>query len=218
MPWSRRASAGNSRERTSPSLTRWPRIEFLDRLEPAAELIGAVNCVIGDGTKLVGENTDGKGFLQSLKAIADPTGKDVVLLGAGGAARAIGVELVLAGVAKITVVNRSAERGQKLVAMLQEKAKVAAEYAAWEGEYVVPSTVQLLVQATSIGLNDPEARVPVSFKEVSKGLVAADVVFNPPDTRFLAEAKRAGAKTLDGLGMIVNQGAIAFRLWTGVEA
>jgi shikimate dehydrogenase len=192
-------------------------IEFLDRLQPAAELIGAVNCILRDGSKLVGENTDGKGFLESLKSVTDPTGKDVVLLGAGGAARAIGVELALAGVAKITVVNRTAERGQKLAAMLTEKTKVTAEYAPWEGEYVVPASAQLLVQATSIGLNDPDARVPVSFAEATKGLVAADVVFNPPDTRFLAEAKRAGAKTLDGLGMIVNQGAIAFRLWTGVE-
>ena len=192
-------------------------VEFLDRLSDAARLMGAVNCIIREGRELVGENTDGKGFLESLRSAIDPAGKRVVLFGAGGAARAIGVELALAGAAAITVVNRSADRGEELAALLNENTKTPASYAAWEGEFPLPPDCELAVNATSIGLNDPEARVPVDFGAAAPGLVAADVIASPPDTRFLAEAKARGAKTLDGLGMIVNQGAIAFRLWTGID-
>lgn len=192
-------------------------LEFLDRLSDAAALMGAVNCIIRKERELVGENTDGKGFMQSLRTLVDPAGKRVVLLGAGGAARAIGVELALAGAAAITVVNRTPERGQSLVDLLNEKTKTPATFAPWEGEYDVPADSEVLVNATSIGLNDPDARVPVRLAVASPGLVVADVIASPPDTRFLAEAKARGAKTLDGLGMIVNQGAIAFRLWTGAD-
>jgi shikimate dehydrogenase len=192
-------------------------LEHLDRLSDAAALMGAVNCIIREERELVGENTDGKGFMQSLTGIVDPAGKRVVLLGAGGAARAIGVELALAGAAAITVVNRTAERGQELVDLLNQKTKTPATLTVWENEYEIPAEAELLVNATSIGLNDPEAPVPVRFGSAVTGLVVADVIASPPDTRFLQEAKTRGAKTLDGLGMIVNQGAIAFRLWTGIE-
>ncbi len=192
-------------------------IEHLDRLSDAAALMGAVNCIIREGRELVGENTDGKGFMQSLRGVVDPAGKRVVLLGAGGAARAIGVELALAGAAAITIVNRSAERGQQLVDLLNAKTQTPATLSVWEGEYEVPAETEVLVNATSIGLNDPDARVPVDFGAAPAGLVVADVIASPPDTRFLEEAKAHGAKTLDGLDMIVNQGAIAFRLWTSIE-
>lgn len=192
-------------------------LEHLDRLSDAAALMGAVNCIVREERELVGENTDGKGFMQSLAGIVDPAGKRVVLLGAGGAARAIGIELALAGAAAITVVNRTAERGQELVDLLNQKTKTPATLTLWEDEYEIPAETEVLVNATSIGLNDPEARVPVRFGSAATGLVVADVIASPPDTRFLQEAKARGAKTLDGLGMIVNQGAIAFRLWTGIE-
>lgn len=192
-------------------------LEHLDRLSDAAALMGAVNCIVREGRELIGENTDGKGFMQSLRGVVDPAGKRVVLLGAGGAARAIGVELALAGAAALTVVNRTAERGQELVDLLNEKTQTPATLTVWEDEYEVPAETEVLVNATSIGLNDPEARVPVCWDAAAAELVAADVIASPPDTRFLQEARTHGAKTLDGLGMIVNQGAIAFRLWTGIE-
>ncbi|HVX60836.1 MAG TPA: shikimate dehydrogenase [Pirellulales bacterium] len=192
-------------------------LDHLDRLSDAAALMGAVNCIVREGRELVGENTDGKGFMQSLRGVVDPAGKRVVLLGAGGAARAIGVELALAGAAALTVVNRTAERGQELVDLLNEKTQTPATLAVWEDEYEIPAETEVLVNATSIGLNDPEARVPVCWGAAAAELVAADVIASPPDTRFLQEARTHGAKTLDGLGMIVNQGAIAFRLWTGIE-
>ena len=165
-------------------------MEFLDRLSDAAATIGAVNCIIREGGELVGENTDGKGFLQSLCGVTDPAGKKVVLLGSGGAARAIGVEMALAGAAEITVVNRSRERGQALVDNLNQKTSMPATLVAWEGDYQVPAETGVLINATSIGLNDGGARVPVILDATTSALVVADVVFSPPDTRLFARGPR----------------------------
>lgn len=192
-------------------------VEHLDRLSDSAAMMGAVNCIVREDHRLVGENTDGKGFMKSLATVADPAGKRIVLFGAGGAARAIGIELALAGAAGITVVNRTPERGQELVDLLTAKTQTAAALAVWSGDFALPADVEITVNATSIGMNDPEARLPVDFRAAAKSLVAADVVASPPDTRFLDEARRHGATTLDGLGMIVHQAAIAFRLWTGID-
>src|SRR5690606_6089581 len=140
-------------------------------------LMGAVNCVVREGDELVGDNTDGKGFLQSLRELIDPAGKRIVVLGAGGAARAITVELALAGAASIQIVNRNAERGQALASMLSEKTTTAASYVPWEGEYAVNDQTDVLINATSIGLNDADARVAVNFASALPELIVADVVF-----------------------------------------
>jgi shikimate dehydrogenase len=193
-------------------------IEFLDRLSDAAATIGAVNCIIREGRVLLGENTDGKGFLQALRGVTDPSGKSVVILGSGGAARAIGVEMALAGAAEITVVNRSRERGQALVDNLNQKTSTPARLVSWEGDFQVPPETGVLINATSIGLNDGDAHVPARLDAVTNALVVADVIASPPDTRFLREARGHGCKTVDGLGMIVNQAVIGFKCWTGIEA
>jgi shikimate dehydrogenase len=191
-------------------------VEHLDRLSRAATLIGAVNTVVREGDELVGENTDGAGFLAALRRRRDPAGARVVLLGAGGAARAIGVELALAGAAAITVVNRGPERGAELGALLGAHAEVRVEELA-DG-FRVPADADLVVNATSIGLYpDVDAEVPLDLAEVAGRALVADVVPNPPETRFLREAAAAGCETLDGLEMLVEQGRIGFRLWTGVE-
>ncbi len=193
-------------------------IEFLDQLSDAAAKIGAVNCIIRDGQTLLGENTDGKGFLQALRGVTDPRGKKVVVLGSGGAARAIAVEMALAGAAEITIVNRNPERGQALVGNLNQKTSTPATLVLWEGEYQVASETNVLINATSIGLNDGEARVPARLDAANDALVVADVIASPPDTRFLREARDRGCKTVDGLGMIVNQAVIGFKFWTGIDA
>jgi shikimate dehydrogenase len=192
-------------------------IQHLDRLTDAARLMGAVNCINREGRELVGENTDGKGFVESLRTVTDPAGKRVVLLGAGGAARAIGVELGLAGAAEITVVNRTPERGEELVRVLSQDVKVTASFVPWEGDYEAPEGTEVLINATSIGLFDADARVPVASSSFREGLVVADVVFNPPETRLLESARKRGCTVLDGLGMLVNQGVIGFRIWTGIS-
>lgn len=191
-------------------------IPLLDGLSPAAEMMQAVNCVHREGNKLLGENTDGKGFLQSLKTLTEPAGKRVVILGAGGAARAIAVELALAGVAALTIVNRSQPRGQELVDLLTQKTTAPAQLVSWQGEFSLPADADLVINATSIGLNDGNARVPVAADSWKKEMIAADVIFNPPQTKFLREAAQHGCRTLDGLGMLVNQAVISFQIWTGV--
>lgn len=195
-------------------------IQYLDDLSPEAELMGAVNTVVREGDRLIGNNTDGKGFLWSLEGAGiAPEGKRVVFLGAGGAARAMSVELALAGAAHITIVNRTPERGRELVSLLNERTPVQAEFVAWSGAYAIPEGADILVNATSIGLFPNVSDVPaVAFDSIRPGLVVCDVIPNPPHTVFLQEAEARGAQTLDGLGMLVGQGAIGFEMWTGVEA
>lgn len=192
-------------------------IQYLDGTSEAAGLMGAVNCIDRDGDRLIGENTDGKGFVQSLRGVTDPAGKRVAILGAGGAARAIAVEIALAGAAEITIVNRTPQRGQELVDLLKDKLKLASTLAVWEDDYDVPEGTDVLINATSIGLFDPEARVPINLDTLKPPLVVADVVFNPPETRLLRDAKERGCTPLDGLGMLVNQAVIAFKIWTGID-
>jgi shikimate dehydrogenase len=179
--------------------------------------MGAVNCVNRVGEKLVGENTDGKGFVQSLRETGDPAGKKVVVLGAGGAARAIAVELGLAGVSDITIVNRHAPRGEELVGVLRDRVKVQAQFAPWLGDYELPAETDLLINATSIGLGDSTARVPIVASSLRPEMIVADVVFNPPETWLIRTAAEHRCRTLDGLGMLVNQAVIGFKIWTGIE-
>ena len=192
-------------------------IPYLDELSEAATLMGAVNCVNRVGERLVGENTDGKGFVQSLRQVTDPAGKRVVILGAGGAARAIAVELGLSGAAEVVIVNRTAERGQTLVELLNERVKVAARLVHLSSDYALEDSAEIVINATSIGLGDAEARVPLQLDSLRSGVIVADVIFNPPRTRLIRDAAARGCTTLDGLGMLVNQGVIGFKIWTGVD-
>ncbi len=191
-------------------------IEHLDGLGESAALIGAVNCAVERDGRWIGENTDGQGFLESLRTVVDPAGKALVILGAGGAARAIAVEAALAGAASITVVNRGRERGEELAALLSDHAQ--AVFAPWAGDDVVPEGTDILVNATSIGLfPDVDARLPLDPGSLRPGMVVADVIPNPPRTRLIRDAEARGCTVLDGLGMLVNQGVIGIRHWTGLD-
>ena len=193
-------------------------IPHLDRLGESAALMGAVNCIVRRGDELVGENTDGKGFLASLRELVDPRGKEVAILGAGGAARAIAVELALAGAARVTIVNRSRERGEALVRLLRERVQVAADFVPWSGDWRIPRSTAVLVQATSIGLYpEVDERVPLELSTLRPEIVVADVIPNPPATRLVRDARARGCKVIDGLGMLVQQGVIGFEYWTGIR-
>lgn len=191
-------------------------VPLLDELTPAAKAIGAVNCVVRRGDRLVGENTDGKGFLQSVKEYGPVQGKRAVLLGAGGAARAIGVELLRAGARSVIVVNRGEARGRELAAVLDAVEPGRSSFVPWRGDYAVPAGTELVVNATSIGLYpEVEARVPLDVETLAPGTLVCDVIPNPPRTRLVRDAEARGCVTLDGLGMLVNQGVIGVQLWTG---
>jgi len=196
-------------------------LKYLDEVAEDARLMGAVNTVRRAGDKLIGENTDGKGFLRSLRedAKVDPSDKRVVVLGAGGAARAITVELSLAGAVQITVVNRSEGRGQALVELLNDKTPTTAKFVLWDSSYALPAETNVLVNATSIGLfPDVTAKPDLNYDSISADMTVCDVIPNPPQTPFLKEAAARRATTLDGLGMLVYQGAIGFKMWTGLDA
>ncbi len=196
-------------------------IEHLDGLGESAELMGAVNCVVERDGKLIGENTDGKGFVSSFKELADPAGKSMVLFGAGGAARAIGVEMALAGVKKIIIVNRGVERGRDLETLFSGKLNdvvggdLEVEFVLLDGKYDIPAGTGIVVNATSIGLfPDVDARVPLNVDTLTAEMIVADVIPNPPKTHLVKDATERGCKVIDGLGMLVAQGVIGIEFWT----
>ena len=194
-------------------------IEHLDGLGDSAEVIGAVNCVVRRDGRVIGENTDGQGFLTSLRTVVDPAGTSMVVLGAGGAARAIAVETALAGASSITVVNRDRPRGDELVSLLRDRTPAAAQFVPWDGTYRVPETADIVVNATSVGLfPDVDARLDVDPATLVACMTVADVIPNPPITRFLHDAQARGCTVLDGTGMLVNQGVLSIRHWTGIDA
>ena len=193
-------------------------IEYLDDLGESASLMGAVNCVVRRDGKWIGENTDGKGFVSSLQELTDPKGKKVVIFGAGGAARAISVEVALAGASQITIVNRSSERGEELTTLLQEKLPCATSFSPWESTYSIPAETDVVINATSIGLfPDVDARINFDPDTLLPNMVVADVIPNPPSTNLVKDARAKGCPVIDGLGMLVNQGVIGIRHWTGID-
>jgi shikimate dehydrogenase len=193
-------------------------IPHLDGLGESAAIMGAVNCAVNRDGRFIGENTDGKGFLKSLQEVVSPHTKSIVLFGAGGAARAIGVELALAGASTITVVNRDQPRGTALAGLLNEKTGAKARFAPWAGAYAIPAGTNIVVNATSIGLEDGEAALALDLASLAPGMVVADVIVNPPRTRLIRDAEARGCTVIDGLGMLVNQGVISIKYWTGVDA
>lgn len=193
---------------------------LMDELSPAAEIIGAINLVVNRDGRLWGENTDGKGLLASFQSEGvGVEGKNIMVLGAGGASRAICVECALAGARKITVANIVREQGAELVELIRRRTSAQGEFVFWDGPVTVPEDTDILINATSVGLFPNVHEKPdVDYDSIRPGMVVSDVIFNDPRTLFLGEAKKRGAKTVNGLGMLVNQAALNFEIWTGVQA
>ena len=191
---------------------------MLDEIGQSASIIGAVNCVVNRSGKLIGENTDGKGFLQSFTQVVDPAGKTILIFGAGGAARAIAVELALVKAKQIIIVNRGSERGIDLVNNVKNQTGVQAHFLPWESNFSIPEGVDAVVNATTIGMDQYEGKVlDLNFDSITSNMVVCDVIINPPNTDLLAQAAKRGAKTIDGLGMLVYQGVIGIKYWTGLD-
>lgn len=196
-------------------------LPLLDEIAPDAKMIGAVNTVRRAGNKLIGENTDGKGFLRGVREDAgvNPRGKHVLVMGAGGAARAICVELGLAGAADILLLNRGVERGQEVANEVHASTGVPVKFIHWHSTLHIPAEIDILVNATSIGLYpDVDAMPDVSLDRMKATALVCDVIPNPPTTPFIKAATARGLRVLDGLSMLVYQGAIGFKMWTGHDA
>ena len=193
-------------------------IQYLDELSESARLIGAVNTIVNNDGRIFGENTDGKGFMESLRANGvDPRGKKIVILGAGGAARAISVELSLAGAGSITIVNRPEDEvlAKSLMELLKKIAK-KSDFVTWDHTYSVPADTEILVNATPIGLYPNVDDIPnIDLGTILPSMFVQDVIPNPAVTPFLRAAAARGARWNTGTGMLINQAAINIELWTG---
>ena len=194
-------------------------IPMLDGLGESASIMGAVNCVVNRDGKLIGENTDGKGFLTAFSEVLSPEGKTICIFGAGGAARAIAVELALVKAKKIIVVNRNIERGEDLVDTIRTRTSATAEFIQWTPKFSIPTEVDAIVNATTIGMEQFEGKeLDIDFNSIRSGMVVSDVIVNPPNTHLLQQAAKRGAVTIDGVGMLVYQGIIGIKYWTGLDS
>ena len=182
----------------------------LDRLTSTAERLGAVNTIARVGSELVGDNTDGPGFLDALRLDEgfDPHGKRSLVVGAGGAARAVVLALADGGAADIVVVNRTAERGEAAAALAGAIGRT--------GKAEEVSSADLVVNATPLGMG-ASTETPFDTSDLGPGQLVVDLVYHPPVTPLLAAARASGAVAVNGLGMLIHQAAHAFRLWTGQE-
>ena len=198
-------------------------ISYLDELAELAARIKAVNTVVNDEGKLKGHNTDAEGFITGLRKEGefDPKGKRAALLGAGGAARAVGFSLIEAGIAHLSILNRTLERAEALAVDLQHWGScVKAEPWTERALRRTLADCDLIVNCTSVGMKDSqtEGQSPLEGNLIPRNALVYDLVYNPVETPLLAAAKKAGARAVAGLAMLVYQGAKAFELWTGREA
>src|SRR2546423_886792 len=193
-------------------------LPYLDEIDSNARAVGAVNTVHNDGGRLVGYNTDGEGFIGPLKAKGfDPAGKRAVVLGAGGAARSVVFRLAREGAA-VSIVNRTAARAEALAEDVRHAVRDARvdllnpDDTAGLTESL--SGAELLVNTTSVGMHPhDEVSPPIPPAALHSRLLVYDLIYNPAETRLLKAAREAGADTLNGVGMLVCQGAAAFRIW-----
>jgi len=198
-------------------------IKYLDRLSPEAELIGAVNTIHNTGSELIGYNTDGRGFVAALRqeAQVEPDGQRVVVLGAGGAARAVAIQLALAGVQQIIIICQELTEGTQIAHTINHKVGCCHACALrWTADNISEALAQagILINATPVGMIPYPDNSPVPASYLHKHLLVCDLVYNPRETQLLQAAQANGARTLSGLGMLVHQGALAFTIWTGRQA
>ena len=190
-------------------------IPFLDKLDPMAEKMGAVNTVVrNESDELVGYNTDGLGFVRSLEEEIGTNEKNsaILVIGAGGAARGIAHALVKNWYKNITIANRTIEKAQLLTEEIGYGDAIGLE----EAENRL-NQYRIIIQTTSAGMKTGEIDLPISLDNLQGGAIAADIVYNPIATPFLNIASAKGLKTVNGVGMFVHQGALAFNYWTGIQ-
>lgn len=195
-------------------------MEHLDNLSPIAKNIGAVNTICIENGFTTGHNTDGEGFTRSLEDTAEilTRQKTFFIIGCGGAARAIAMTLAFKGAKKIYLSNRTSEKATLLAAEINDKIGPCAEavlHQDQQGPLLKSSDV--IINCTSIGMHPNEQNTPLNTAHLRPGHIVADIVYNPQETRLLKDAKAAGCTVVPGLGMLIYQGAAAFKLWTDQE-
>jgi len=198
-------------------------IPLLDEVTKLPRLIGAVNTIKNENGKLIGYNTDGTGFIESLKKDANvgPKGKKVVLIGAGGGAKAVAIMLAESGAKSLAITDILSDKASSLSDYVKSHFDIEALFLPQKSNELKAAVknCDILINATPVGMHPNENKCPLSDDfEIPKGILACDLIYNPPESKLLKKAKESGAKTLNGIGMLVRQGALAFEIFTENEA
>ena len=189
---------------------------LLDAVDDDVRAIGAANYLTIEAGRLIGHNNDGKGVVKAIEKLAPLAGQRVVMLGAGGAGRAMAVEMAWAGAAHLTLITRRQEQGQEVAATVTRASGVPAVWQPWDGEVALPAGTTLLMNATHLGCAPELEPVPVRWDTVDPACVVVDVITNPRITPFLATARQHGCPVVDGVEMLVQLAMQIFEQWTGV--
>lgn len=192
-------------------------IDWLDEVDEEARLIGAVNTIINKNGRLIGSNTDGQGYLRSLLSVVNSslTEKNMLVIGAGGAARAIVTSLARHGVKNIEITNRTMSKAEHLVQHI--KPYVSARSLTLNEAEERLSDYEIVINTTAVGMSPNVTQIPIRVDNLRKGTIVSDLIYNPLTTLFLKKAEEKGAITDNGVGMFVHQGALAFKKWTGID-
>jgi shikimate dehydrogenase len=191
-------------------------IPLLDEVDDDVKAIGAANYLTIENGRLIGHNNDGKGVVKAIEKVTPLAGQRVVMLGAGGAGRAMAVELAWAGVAQLTLVTRRQEQGEEVAATVTRASGVPAVWQPWQGEVAVPAGTTLLMNATYLGCAPELEPVPLQWATVDPTCTVVDVITNPRITPFLATARERGCPVVDGVEMLVQLAMQIFQRWTGI--
>jgi shikimate dehydrogenase len=191
-------------------------IPFLDDIDDDARTIGAANWVTNEDRRLIGHNNDGKGVVKAIDKVTPVAGKRVAMLGAGGAGRAMAVELGWAGASHLTVVTRREEQGREVAELVRHAAGIPTAWQHWDGDVVVPEGTEILMNATTLGAAPELEPVPLVWESLDPSATAVDVITNPRDTPFLRTARERGCTVVDGVEMLVQLAMQLFEAWTGV--
>ena len=190
---------------------------LLDAVDDDVRAIGAANYLTIEQGRLIGHNNDGKGVVKAIEKVAPLTGQRVVMLGAGGAGRAMAVEMAWAGAAHLTLVTRRQDQGEEVAATVTRTSGVPAVWQHWQGEVLVPAGTTLLMNATHLGCAPEQEPVPVRWETVDPACVVVDVITNPRITPFLFTAQERGCPIVDGVEMLVQLAMQIFQRWTGLS-
>lgn len=194
-------------------------IRWLDDISLEAKLMGAVNTVKLTAGRLEGFNTDGTGFIRSLKSEnIEVKGKKIVILGAGGAARGIAIKMAMEGASDIIIINRSTEKAQEISRIINQNINKVAKADSYHSLHDHGKNCDILINTTPLGMSPNENSCPVEdLCFLSESTIVCDLIYNPRKTIFLRKAEEKGCKTVNGLGMLIYQAVEAFEIWTGIK-
>jgi shikimate dehydrogenase len=192
-------------------------IEHVDELTEAAKRCGSVNCVVEQRERFIGDNTEGAALVELVRQQITPAGRRAMVIGSGRLARALALALAEAGIAGMTILSRNATTGQQLVDLIKQHAAIDASHVPLAGAAIsIEPETGVLVNATALGTERPEARLPINIDSLGPKMVVCDVAYNTARTWLTQQAAERGCRVIDGLSLYVHQTALAFRAWTGV--